>query len=112
MFFAVLVFPPDGHKCSSNGPKVPNGEEKLLTTEFQVDGTGRIRGQLILWHVACDNGLNFENGKLESEREDEYACSWYPSDPLLLCPSHGYSFRAHPASICDGANALCTRRLR
>ena len=74
MFFAVLVFPPDGHKCSSNGPKgpkVPNGEEKLLTTKFQVDGSGRIRGQLILWHVACDNGLTIENAILEGEGEDE-----------------------------------------
>ena len=39
MFFAVLVFPPDGHKCSSNGPKVPNGGGKLLTPESQVDSS-------------------------------------------------------------------------
>ena len=85
---------------------------KLLATEFQVDDSGRTRGQLILWHVSCDNGLNVENGKLESGGEGEYANSWDPSHSLLLRRSHEYLFGAHPASIRDGANALCTRRLR
>ena len=71
MFFAVLVFPPNGHKCSSNGTKVPNGRAKLLTIGFEVDDSGRITEQLILWHVACDKGLSVKNGKLEDEGKNE-----------------------------------------